>query len=100
MQEVFESVVQLDGANYFMCDLEDKKVCLSFVQQFLPDKRFQETAQVAFDLFLFRSSLIGSKTRTTCSNQSEETCCFFDQSEANTINRDLASPAFSRAFNQ
>lgn len=27
LQEVFESVVQLDGANYFMCDLEFKKVC-------------------------------------------------------------------------
>ncbi|XP_078358132.1 ATP-dependent RNA helicase SUPV3L1, mitochondrial-like [Oculina patagonica] len=25
LYEVFESVVQLDGANYFMCDLEDKK---------------------------------------------------------------------------
>ena len=26
LQDVFESVVQLDGANYFMCDLEFKKV--------------------------------------------------------------------------
>ena len=27
-QEVFESVVQLDGENYFICDLDEKKVCL------------------------------------------------------------------------
>ena len=28
LQEVFESVAQLDGENYFICDLDVKKVCL------------------------------------------------------------------------
>jgi len=58
LQEVFESVVQLDGANYFICDLDDKK----FVAQ-----KLQGIPLSIRDQYVFSTAPINTKKPLTVS---------------------------------